>query len=100
MAEQSGRVFAGGGAAGNMATSVGAVGSAVNQDRFSERSMPALRILNRYAAGATWRTGYATPFTTGVSMNPSGVPEGLGIIGHPQLGQAAVGPNVWPGNVA
>ena len=33
-------------------------------------------------------------------MNDSGVPEGLGMIGHPQVGQAGVGVSVWPGNDA
>ena len=74
------------------------VASATNHDRFQERSLPALRTLKRYAAGATCKTGYATPLTSGVSMNASGVPDGLGVIGQPHEGQAAVGASVWPGN--
>ena len=37
------------------------------------------------------------PLTTGVSMKPSGVPEGLGVMGHPQVGQAVVGARICPG---
>ena len=56
--------------------------SARNKDRLRVRSLPALRIWKRYGAASTCSTGYAVPFTTGVSMNASGVPEGLGVIGH------------------
>ena len=76
---------AAGAAAGSMVTSV-VVESATNHDRFQERSLPAARILKRYASGATWRVGYATPLTTGVSMKDSGVPDGFGMIGHCQSG--------------
>src|SRR6516225_11462137 len=80
-----------GGAAGSIATSVlPCVESATNHERFQERSFPALRSLNRYASGATCRTGYALPFTIGVSMNASGVPDGLGIIGHCRIAPPAI----------
>src|SRR4029077_19378064 len=58
------------------------VGSATYHWRFHDRSLPALKIWNRYASGATWRTGEALPLTRGVSMKLSGVPDGLGIMGQ------------------
>ncbi len=38
--------------------------------------------------------------TTGVSMKDSGVPDGLGMMGHPQVGQVIVGEIDWPGYAA
>ena len=45
------------------------------------RSSDALRIRKRYAFCCTFTYGYAVPFTSGVSMNDSGMMVGLGVPG-------------------